>query len=317
MSMNRIQFQRGLSLREFLKRYGSQRQCIAALERARWPEGFICPHCHGRSCSRIDTRTHPLYQCSSCHRQTSLIAGTILQATKLPLATWFLAMYLMAEAKTGISALALGRELGVSYPTAWLLHHKLMQAMAERDAGYLLAGDVQVDDAYLGGELAGGKPGRGSQNKQPFVAAVSLVTGRPRYVKFTPVATFGMDAIGQWASGNLQAGSVVYSDALACFTAVSRAGCTHHSTVAAGRKPRDLPQFKWINTVLGNLKMSLSGSVHAFKFKKYAGRYLAAFAYRFNRRFELRALPARLLVAAAVCGPRPQRVIRQDAEDHC
>ncbi|MDV7213937.1 transposase, partial [Azotobacter beijerinckii] len=62
---------------------------------------------------------------------------------------------------------------------------------------------------------------------------------------------------------------------------------------------------QWVNTVLGNLKTSLAGSYHAFNFRKYAARYLGAFAYRFNRRFDLRTLPARLLVAVACCTPAP------------
>src|SRR3546814_8770814 len=78
---------------------------------------------------------------------TSLIAGTVMQGTKLPLTTWFLAIYLISQAKTGLSALALKRHLGVSYPTAWLIHHKLMQAMADRETRYVLDGQVQVDDA--------------------------------------------------------------------------------------------------------------------------------------------------------------------------
>ena len=77
-----------------------------------------------------------------------------------------------------------------------------------------------------------------------------------------------------------------------------------------------MPEFHWINTVLGNLKTSLSGAYHAFGFQKYAARYLAAFSYRFNRRFDLRVLPTRLLIAAVRCKPRPQRVIRS-AELHC
>ena len=104
------------------------------------------------------------FQCCSCRLQTSLIAGTLFQSTHLKLTVWFLAIYLISQAKTGLSALALKRQLGVSYPTAWLIQQKLMQAMVERDARYTLDGDVQVDDAYLGGELAGGKAGRGSEN---------------------------------------------------------------------------------------------------------------------------------------------------------
>jgi len=62
--------------------------------------------------------------------------------------------------------------------------------------------------------------------------------------------------------------------------------------------------------VLGNVKTSLSGAYHAFDFGKYAGRYLAAIAYRFNRRFQLKTLPERLLVAAVGTGPRPEAWLR-------
>ncbi|TAN12287.1 MAG: IS1595 family transposase [Burkholderiaceae bacterium] len=143
-----------------------------------------------------------------------------------------------------------------------------------------------------------------------------LSQGRLRYAKFTPVATFSLSEIGQWAGAHLAAGSMVFSDGLACFGAVAEAGCAHQPTVVGARKPRELPQFKWVNTMLGNLKRALSGSFHAFKFKKYASGYLAEFTYRFNRRFELRELPTRLLVAAAGCGPRTEWVIRT-AEDDC
>jgi len=120
--------------------------------------------------------------------QTSLIAGTLFQSTHLALSIWFLAIYLVSQAKTGLLALDLKRQLGVRYPTAWLIQQKLMQAMVERDAQYTLSGDVHVDDAYLGGELAGGKAGRGSENKVPFVAAISLsAEGRPLYIKMAPV----------------------------------------------------------------------------------------------------------------------------------
>ena len=317
MAMNRIQFQAGLSMAAFFGRYGTEALCTAALERARWPGGFRCPRCGGAAHCILRGGARKVFQCNACRQQTSLIAGTVFQGTKLPLTVWFLALYLLSQAKTGLSALALKRHLGVSYPTAWLIHHKVMQAMAARDAHYVLAGQVQVDDTYLGGERSGGKAGRGSENKIPFVAAVSLSDdGHPLRAKLSPVPGFTLQAIARWASLHLAPGSSVRSDGLACFSAVTAAGCTHQPTVVAGRKPRDLPEFQWINTVLGNLKTSLTGSYHAFDFGKYAARYLAAFAYRFNRRFDLAALHERLLVAAARCGPHPERLVRL-AEGHC
>jgi hypothetical protein len=103
---------------------------------------------------------------------------------------------------------------------------------------------------------------------------------------------------------------------LACFGGVTDAGCTHQPTVVGGRKPKELPMFHWVNTVLGNVKSGLSGAYHAFGFDKYAERYLGAIAYRFNRRFDLHALPNRLLVAAVDAGPHSERSIRR-AETHC
>jgi hypothetical protein len=220
-----------------------------------------------------------MFQCRTCRHQTSLTAGTLFQSTKLPLTTWFLAIYLVSQAKTGLSALALKRYLGVRYPTAWLIQHKLMEAMSERETKYTLSGQVQIDDAYLGGELSGGKAGRGSENKVPFVAAVSLDdNGHPLRIKLTPVSGFTLKAISGWAKANLSADCCVLSDGLTCFTAVTEAGCQHHPVVAGGRKPKELPEFLWINTILGNLKTSLGGSYHSFDFAKYAPRYLAAFA---------------------------------------
>lgn len=187
-----------------------------------------------------------------------------------------------------------------------------MQVMADREDCYVLEGKAQIDDAYLGGERNGGKVGRSSENKVSFVAAISLTAeDHPLRARLTPVAGFTSKAVAAWARTHLAPGSTVFSDGLACFGAVAEAGCTHHPTVMAGRKPKEVPEFKWINTVLGNLKTSLSGCYHAFDFRKYAARYLAAFSYLFNRRFDLRALHRRLLIAAAATTPQPLRSIRR------
>ena len=313
--MNRIQFQKGLSLPAFLEQFGTEEQCEEALEKARWPDGFCCPRCGQAPYYLLSGGSHPTYQCRSCRLPTSLIAGTLFQSTPLPLTTWYLAIYLISQAKTNLSALALKRLLGVSYPTAWLIQQKLMQTMAERDVLYSLEGQVQIDDAYLGGELTGGKAGRGSENRVPFVAAVSLdQEGHPLYIKMTPVPGFTLKAIADWAQRDLSQGCVVISDGLACFAGVTAAGCLHQPIVVGGRKPKDLPEFSWINTVLGNLKTRFGGAYHAFDFSKHDLRYLAAFVYRFNRRFNLETLPMRLLAAAANISPRPATWLREAEE---
>jgi hypothetical protein len=95
---------RGLSEAQFREAYGSEEQCRAVVEKLRWPRGFVCPICGGCEGKWLSTR--PKIQCRACRHQVSLTAGTIFHATKLPLTTWFLAMWLIATAKNGISSVA-------------------------------------------------------------------------------------------------------------------------------------------------------------------------------------------------------------------
>ena len=151
MGMNRVQFQPGLSLPEFYRQFGTEEQCAEALERARWPKMFRCPHCQSAAHYVLRGSKRKTFQCAACRRQTSLIAGILFQNTHLPLTLWFLAIYLVSEAKTELSAMALKRQLGVSYPTARLLRHKRMQATSEHDEIYTLRATVPIDDATLDG----------------------------------------------------------------------------------------------------------------------------------------------------------------------
>jgi hypothetical protein len=315
MAMNRIQFQRGMSIPEFMDRYGTEAKCADELRRLRWPDGFVCPRCQARGHCLIQHEGRTLFQCRDCRVQTSLTAGTMMDSTKLPLRTWFLAIYLISQAKTGLSALALMREIGVTYRSAWLMHQKIMRAMADRDAATPLAGEVLVDDAYLGGELPG-VGGRGSPNKTPFIAAVSLNDdGHPMGVKMSPVPAFSTKAVADWARAHLVPGTSVLSDGLSCFAGVIDAGCAHSYIVVGRRKPRELPALQWVNTVLGNLKTAIHGAYKSFKFRKYANHYLGAFAYRFNHRFDLRGMVRTLIGDCVRANPAPQRAIRGTAED--
>uniref|UniRef100_UPI0012DA5AE7 IS1595 family transposase n=2 Tax=Xanthomonas graminis TaxID=3390026 RepID=UPI0012DA5AE7 len=220
--------------------------------------------------------------------------------TKLPLQVWWLAIYLVSQAKNGVAALELARQLGVCYRTAWRIKHKVMAAMADREQSRRLDGEVQIDDAYLGGERAGG-PGQPQwRNKVPFIAAVSLHQGRPRYLRLDVVSSFRRSIVHTWAQQALAPGTHVVSDGLTAFTGVGWAGLTHDAIVTgSGRKGVQQPRLRWVNTILGNLKTALSGTHHAVDFPKYGARYLHAHAYRFNRRFNLAAMVPRLARALA------------------
>ena len=80
MARNPVQFQKGISLNEFLSLYGTEDQCFDALYQLRWPNGFMCPHCGHDRCCQLSSRK--LQQCNRCHRQTSITAGTIFDSTQ-------------------------------------------------------------------------------------------------------------------------------------------------------------------------------------------------------------------------------------------
>jgi len=240
-----------------------------------------------------------------------LTAGTIPASPKLQLRNWFLATYLLAQSKYGISGLELSRQLGVSYNTAWSLKHKLMQVMKERHDTRPLGGWVQLDDAYWGGARHGGKRGRGAPGKTPFVAAVEVNgEGRPTRMRLSRVGAFQSNEIALWAKCHLESGTVVVSDALACFGAVNEAGCVHRPVVTgSGPKSAQHPELRWVNTILGNIKRSLHGSYHHVS-SKHLPRYLAEFSYRFNRRCSLHEMFPRLAYVALRTPPMPYRVLK-------
>ena len=168
-----------------------------------------------------------------------------------------------------------------------------------------------MDDAYIGGERSGGKVGRGSENKTPFVAAVQTTAeGHPEAIKLHIVDGFRSDTIKKWAESAIEAGSTVISDGLPCFLAVTHAGCEHDRIVCGGGKASVLePEFYWVNTVLGNVKSALRSTYHSIK-PKHAQRYLAEFQYRFNRRYDLSKMIARLAFVGLKTPPMPERLLR-------
>ena len=172
MTPTHLQFQPGFSLNEFLRDYGTQAQCQAALEKARWPAGYLCPACQSGSHCIVRHGKVKTLQCNRCHTQVTLTAGTIFHTAKLSLVKWFQPMYFLTQPKNNVSALELKRLIGICYRRAWRVKQKLIQVMREREESTVLSGRVEVDDACLGGEPTGGKAGRGSENKVPFVAAV-------------------------------------------------------------------------------------------------------------------------------------------------
>ena len=117
------------TLCQVLREFGNDDSCREYLEALRWPDRVTCPRCDSPKISRVYDRK--VFDCDSCRYQFSVLAGTVLQDTKLPLPTWFATTYLMCESRKGISANQVSRMIGGSYKTAWYLCHRIRAAMKE------------------------------------------------------------------------------------------------------------------------------------------------------------------------------------------
>ncbi len=229
---------KGLSEVAFRQRYGTGEPCREAPFAMRWGRGWRCQGCGHERHAALKQRA--VLQCNRCKRQVSLTAGTIFHGTRLPLTIWFLAIHHLAQSKGGISSIELGRRLGVRQGTAWLMRHKPMQAMAEREAGKpRLGGRVGMDDACPGGQRSGGRRGRGAAGKTPFVAAVETTAERrPRRIRLKTVKGFRRKEVEKLARAGIAEGTSVVADGLSCRRAGRRSpGATPHSATSRQHWP--------------------------------------------------------------------------------
>ena len=187
--------------------------------------------------------------------------------------------------------------------------------MKDADDTLKLHGLIQIDDVYWGGRSSGGKRGRGAPVKSPFVAAVSRNTqGHLIHIRLSRVKAFSSEAIKDWANQHLQPLSIVISDGLGCFRTFETCGHIHGTIVIGDSKdPEKIRPFRWLNTIIGNVKNSIRGTCHGVS-KKHLSRYLAEFSFRFNRRFRLELMVPALINFSTKSKPIPQRQLRL-AED--
>jgi transposase-like protein len=314
MAINHIQFQQGLSFRAFQAAYGTEEQCLEAMVKAKWPVGFHCPKCGGGAAYFVARRR--LFQCKVCRHQTSVMVGTVCESSHLPLRIWFEAMYRLSQGKHSISALELKRCLGVRYPTAYYLKQKILCATDAAESGRKLQNRVEIDDAYAGGATHEGKRGRGAPGKQPFLVAVETAMENHRkviYAVLKVVSDFKRETIVAWAEQTLDPKAHVVSDGLASFAGVTETGASHEPIKSEGGwRGSKMEAFQAVNTVISNLKGNILG-VCRWCSARHLSRYLAEFQFRFNNRFDLKAIFQALLVAVVRTAPHPVRSLVNEA----
>lgn len=265
----------------FQKMFPNEEACVRYLAQVRWPDGFRCPRCNHQEAYELPKRK--LLQCKECGYQASVTAGTVMHKTRTPLQKWFLAAFLMARHKQGISAMQLQKDLGLGcYQTAWSMCHKLRSALGER-GGFPLRFEVEVDETYVGGREEG-KHGREPGEKKSLVAvAVENRGRRAGSVRLQVVENASGEELVPFVEQNVEKGSAVKTDGWKGYNNLSKKGYEHEATPQESSKDASkiLP---WVHTMIANLKSWLRGTFHGVS-KKHLQRYLNEFCYRTNRRF--------------------------------
>jgi transposase-like protein len=266
-----------MNLVKLIETFGSEAECRDHLRRLRWPQGVRCLRCGSDKVPWLENQKK--HQCKSCRYQFSVTTGTIFHDTHLPLWKWFLAVYLIAEAKKGLSANQLKRTIGTTYKTAWYLSHRIRDALKEVDA-QLLKGIIEVDETFVGGEVEG--MGRGYKgNKVVVVGAferggairLQVVRGRDRETL--------QGFIRENTAGDTRA---IYTDELPSYIGVADSD-TEHETVKHREKEyvRGEVHTNSLENVWSLLKRSIIGSYHQVS-AKHLDAYLDELEFRFNNR---------------------------------
>lgn len=266
---------------EFLEWFSTEADCSRYLEWVRWPEGFVCPKCAGRKGWRTD---RGLWHCQGCGHQASATAGSVFEDSRKPLRLWFHVMWLMMAQKTGLSARNLCDTYGFgSYQTAWGWLQKLRSVMV-RSGRERLAGRVEIDEAYVGGQQEG-KRGRGAEGKTLVLVAVEgdakKKLGR---VRFRCIETADQAIVEDFVRDYVEPGAKVVTDGLSIYGNLGSLGYKHRPHVVTSDGDAALRQLDHVHLVISLLKRWLGGTHQGAVTPAHLQAYLDEFSFRFNRR---------------------------------
>jgi transposase-like protein len=270
----------------FEKWFADDEACRLFLAGVRWPNGFVCPSC-GAGDAWVTARG--LWMCRACAVQTSVTAGTIFHRSRLPLRTWFAAIWFVCAQKDGVSALGLQRVLGLgSYSTAWTWMHKLRRAMVrpERDRIGGPGVSVEMDCTFIGGRTSRKSRPR-YENKAEVAVAIELLHpkgyGRVRLAHIDSATR--KDHLVEFIEENILPGTILYTDGEVAYrTLPARLGITHEPIVLIRSTSPAHETLPGVHRVASLLKRWLTGTLHDGQSAAQLDYYLDEFTFRFNRR---------------------------------
>ena len=268
------------TLSEPERRFHTEEACREYLTLLRWPDGFRCPSCDHRKAWKIG---RGLWECTACHRQTSVTAGTIFERTRKPLVLWFRAIWLVTSQKGGVSAKGVQRVLGFgSYETAWTWLHKLRRAMV-RPGRERLSGLVEVDETLLGAPERG-VLGRETRTKARVAVAAEVRDTHIGRVRMRRIPDFSGTSLVGFVAGAVEPGSTVHTDGWQAYNGLPAAGYGHEVSRLTGSSEPATELLPRVHRVVSLLKRWLMGTLHGAISHEHLDYYLDEFTFRFNRR---------------------------------
>ena len=286
---------KGRSLSQFQETFPDEASCAAFLLERRWPNGFVCPRCGERRAAALKSRAHT-YECLACKRQTSVIAGTAMHRSKLPLTAWFWAAHLMATHSNGMSARQLEDQLGVAYKTAWLLTQKLRRSMVDPDREPL-EGVVEVDQTEIPFREGDAFFEPGNAGKILVIGAVEVIDrdtnqSKPRRkhakyldtrsgrIRLSMIADNSAASIEAFVRANVKRGTTLLTDGHASYPGLTD---YRHDPRVVGKMAGHVV-LPWIHRAFSLMKRWSLGTYHGLR-RKHVDTYLNEFVFRYNRRF--------------------------------
>jgi transposase-like protein len=272
------------------------------LEKQRWPNGAVCPHCGSCDPKRVYAlkgKAHRpgLYQCNDCLQQFTVTVGSVFERSKIPLNKWVLATHLLGSSKKGMSAHQLHRMLGVTYKTAWFMAHRIREAMRPDPASGPLGGEgkiVEADETYYGRakEKRLLKPRTspytkgGWKDKGAARPIISLVE-RGGSVRSFYTGVADKATVTKIVKENIARETVLHTDESRLYGEAS-AHFADHLTVkhSAGEYVRGDVHTNTIEGFFSIFKRGMKG-VYQHCAEKHLHRYLAEFDFRYNNRTAL------------------------------
>lgn len=316
-----------MNLVDLARHFSTDEAARAYLEKQRWPDGVICPHCGlvgeayqltAKEGSKKPVRKG-VWKCAGCRSQFTVTVGTIFEDSHIPLHKWLLAIHLMCASKKGMSAHQLHRMLGVTYKSAWFMCHRIRYAMSEEPLSSKLKGIIEVDETYVGGKLRTGsqavKPGERPKDRlSPYSnkAAVVSVLQRGGRVQSRHVERVTAENLRPIVNQMVDESAHLMTDES---TVLASAGSNHkHSMV--NHRAEEYARYEdgvciTTNTVEGyfaTLKRGINGVYHHVG-KHHLHRYLSEFDFRYNSRDTSDGERAEL----AIKGTKGKRLMYRDS----